>query len=364
MRGDVMKHSVVFYEPDKFAGWPANCGIWSWRNEILVSYNVGEYYPGSTGHRIDQSKPIVAGFSRSIDGGDTWSVEDPLLEIFDEPVKPVPERGFDFSNPDFVLRVGRPSVPIVSNLYLVSEDRGHAWEGPYALPNFGHAHTPRTCYLIEGDRKMRIFLSHRMPNTRGAAYSDRAFCALTEDGGNTWSFVGDMTNDLPRSVMPDVVRLTDGTLVGALRRLFQYEKYDPDELADYTRMPWPVDNWIEVRRSADEGKTWAYPIRAAETARDYGRNGNPPALRRLEDDTLVLAYGYRGECPSIRYKVSTDGGFTFDGPRTLRDDAMMHDLGYPRLALRPDGKCVAVYYIATSDRPENHIEATVFGCVY
>ena len=356
-----MKHSVVFYEPCKFGGWPANCGIWSWGNEILVSYNIGEFYPESTGHRIDQSKPIAAGFSRSTDGGETWSVEDRLIEIFVEPVKPVPEGGFDFSNPDFALRVGKPSVTIASNLYLVSEDRGRTWDGPYALPDFGYEHTPRTCYLIEGERKIRIFLSHKLPNTRGTSYSDRAFCALTEDGGNTWQFVGDMTKDLPRSVMPDVVRLSDGTLVGALRRRFQYGKYDPDELADYTRMPWPDDNWIEVRRSTDEGKTWSHPVRAAETAHEYGRNGNPPALRRLEDDTLVLAYGYRGKTPSMRYKVSTDGGFSFSEPRILRDDAVIHDLGYPRIAVRPDGKCVAVYYFTTVDRPENHIEATVFG---
>jgi len=354
-----VKNSIVFYEQGKFGGWPANCGVWSWNDEMLVSYNVGDFVEGQTGHRIDKSH-IVAGFSRSADGGHSWVVEDSLDAVFAQPVKSVPPGGFDFANPDFALRVGRPSVSIKSELYIVSADRGHSWDGPYALPDFGHQLTPRTCYHAEGERTLRIFLSHRLPNTRGTTYTDRAFTALTEDGGQSWQFVGDMTGDLPRSVMPDVVRLANGTLVAALRRRFEYAKYDPGELEHYTRMPWKDDNWIEVRRSDDDGRTWSHPVRAAETAREFGRNGNPPALRKLADDTLVLAYGYRGEKPAIKYRVSRDGGNTFEPERILREDALMSDLGYPRLAVRPDGRCVAMYYFTTAERPENHIEATVF----
>lgn len=36
------------------------------------------------------------------------------------------------------------------------------------------------------------------------------------------------------------------------------------------------------------------------------------------------------------------------------------DMGYPRICAGPDGKCVVVYYIATKERPVQHIEATVF----
>ena len=170
-----------------------------------------------------------------------------------------------------------------------------------------------------------------------------------------------MTTDLPRSVMPDVVRLSNGTLVSALRRRIQYEKTDPKLLVSYTRMPWLDDNWIEVRRSVDDGKTRSSSVRAAETSHELGRNGKPPALIRLKDDTLVLAFGYRGHVPSIKAKISADGGFTFGPDTVLRDDARIPDLGYQRLAIRPDGKCVVAYYISTAQMPENHIEATVFG---
>ena len=354
-----MEHSVVYYEPGKFAGWPANCGIWSWDNEILASYNVGDFDAESTGHRINPST-IVAGFARSMDGGRTWEREASQREIFERPVKPVPPEGFDCTHPGFTFRVGQPSVRIESNRYLVSYDRGLSWDGPYTLPSFGYQLTARTCYHVEGPKTIRIYLSYALPSSTRTAYSDRAFVAVATDGGKTWEFAGDMTTDLPRSVMPDVVRMPDGTLVAAMRRRFEYSKYEPGILEEYTRMPWNDDNWIEIRRSGDNGRTWKSPVRAAETAHEYGRNGNPPALGRLDDTTLVLVYGYRGEHPSIRYKVSHDAGYTFERERVLRGDALMHDLGYPRLAVRNDGMCVAVYYITTEAGPENHIEATVF----
>ncbi len=251
-------------------------------------------------------------------------------------------------------------MKIESDVFYVSEDRGHSWEGPFLLPNFGHPVTARTCYHIEGPKRLRMYTSHKLPKTANTAYSDRALVIVTEDGGRNWDLVGEMTRDLPRSVMPDVVRLSDGTLVAALRRRLQYDAFDSEVLKDYTRMPWRDDNWIEIRRSTDDGRTWACPVRAAETAHGYGRNGNPPALAKLADDTLVLVYGYRGEVPAIKARASADKGYTFGEEQVLRDDARIHDLGYPRLVARPDGRCAAIYYFTTAERPENHIEATVF----
>ncbi|HNT89118.1 MAG TPA: PA14 domain-containing protein, partial [Candidatus Hydrogenedentes bacterium] len=37
------RHFTVFREPGRFAGWPANRGIWQWGDEILVAFSVGEY---------------------------------------------------------------------------------------------------------------------------------------------------------------------------------------------------------------------------------------------------------------------------------------------------------------------------------
>jgi len=34
---------VVYREAGKFCGWPANNGVWSWDNEILVGFEIGNY---------------------------------------------------------------------------------------------------------------------------------------------------------------------------------------------------------------------------------------------------------------------------------------------------------------------------------
>ena len=273
-----------------------------------------------------------------------------LTDIYSQPVKPIPEGGFVFDE-NFLLRVGVPKIEIESDLFVVSHDRGHTFEGPYRLPKFEYPITPRTCYQVLGEKHMRMFMSYKLPNLTGAAYSDRAFVAETHDGCQTFEMLGEMTNDEPRSVMPDVATLPDGTLVVALRRRIR-TKNAAGETWD--------DNYIEVRRSADGGRTWTNPVRAAETAEEWNHNGNPPALRALPDGRLVLVYGYRGGHPAIKARVSCDGGLSWEKEIILRDDARHYDLGYPRLTVRPDGKLVAIYYYTTQERPEQHIAATVF----
>src|SRR5207244_10249399 len=50
------KHGVVFQEEGRFGGWPANHGIWSWGDEILVGFEVGYFKASDRGHSIDYSR--------------------------------------------------------------------------------------------------------------------------------------------------------------------------------------------------------------------------------------------------------------------------------------------------------------------
>ena len=36
-----MKHIIVAREEGRFLGWPANDGVWSWADEIVVGYTNG-----------------------------------------------------------------------------------------------------------------------------------------------------------------------------------------------------------------------------------------------------------------------------------------------------------------------------------
>ena len=40
-----MKHVTLYREEGRYAGWPANYGIWCWENEIVVGFTVGTHNP-------------------------------------------------------------------------------------------------------------------------------------------------------------------------------------------------------------------------------------------------------------------------------------------------------------------------------
>src|SRR6516165_10667538 len=71
----VIRHVVVYAEEGRFAGWPANHGIWSWGHEILVGFSRGYYKDRGAFHHIDHDRPEEHVFARSRDGGNTWAVE-------------------------------------------------------------------------------------------------------------------------------------------------------------------------------------------------------------------------------------------------------------------------------------------------
>ena len=51
------QHVDVYYEPGRYGGWPANHGIWSWGDEILVGFSKGYYKDLGDRHHIDREKP-------------------------------------------------------------------------------------------------------------------------------------------------------------------------------------------------------------------------------------------------------------------------------------------------------------------
>src|SRR5580692_5563486 len=73
----VVQHLKVYGEAGRFAGWPANHGIWSWGDEILVGFSRGFSKDRGPFHHIDKEKPEDYLLARGRDGGATWSVEQP-----------------------------------------------------------------------------------------------------------------------------------------------------------------------------------------------------------------------------------------------------------------------------------------------
>ena len=195
-----------------------------------------------------------------------------------------------------------------------------------------------------------MFLSAKSNNVR-AILQDKAFCAVTTDGGLSFRFLSWMTpQDSVRSVMPSTVEVAKGHLISALRR-----RLDPPKGEKYAL----ATNWIDVVESTDNGQSWHFLHKIAET--DNGiRNGNPPSLVRARDGILAVIYGVRAVPYGIRARVSRDNGKTWSREIILRDDAATWDIGYVKSVAGPDGKVVSVFYYSTDDMPERHIEAVIW----
>ena len=59
-------HVKVFAVPGRFGGWPANHGLWSWGNEILVGFSRGYYKDLGERHNIDRERPEEHLLARSL----------------------------------------------------------------------------------------------------------------------------------------------------------------------------------------------------------------------------------------------------------------------------------------------------------
>lgn len=347
------RHVKVFAEPGRFGGWPANHGIWSWGDEILVGFSAGYYQDhGPNLHAIDHDRPEEHLLARSLDGGETWSIENPAKQgalipvgrvlhgitppgLQERPWQDCPG-GIDFTHPDFALTVRLTDVDAGPSRFYYSTNRGRLWQGPYRLPLFGQPGiAARTDYIPNGKEDCLLFLTASKANGR----EGRPLCVRTIDGGKTWRFISWIGDEPPGySIMPSSVRLGVNELLSAIRC------HNADK------------NWIDTYRSQDNGQSWRLDATAVP---DVGE-GNPPSLIRLKDGRLCLTYGYRASPYGIRARLSNDGGHTWSREMIVRGNGGGRDLGYPRAIQRPDGKIVTVYYFHDNPKGDRYIAATIW----
>jgi len=354
--GAGIEHSVIYQQDGRFAGWPANGGIWTWNNEILVGFVEANYAVSRSLHTYDP-KTARHKYARSLDGGKTWAIEDAYdagqkAVAYDHAIAPDKavaarplDQPMDFTHPEFVLALVRlnnnhdgPSI------FYHSTNKGKSWTGPFTFPNLGTAGVAsRSDYLIDGKSTLTALITTAKANKK----EGRVASVRTTDGGMSWQFLSYLGEEHAGfDIMPSSERLSPTEILTTIRT------HTGSSLC-----------LITAHLSTDNGATWQ---RLQDPVADTGHAGSPPALVRLKDGRLALAYAYRsmnGSRMAVRF--SSDNGKSWDDEIPLRTgDGASRDIGYPVMAQRPDGKLILIYYwnnaVQPGAKPFRYIAATVF----
>ena len=348
-------YSEIYRHEGRYAGWPANYGMWSWGDELVLIFTSG--YPDIKGgfHARDRSRPLITMQARSLDGGESWSVtEAPIpyatglgayehmnhdvIESLAEIIFLKPDN-VDFHHPDFAVMCGKTGLTSgAKSWFYTSLDRCLTWNGPHEIPMFDQLGiAARTDWIIKNDSDALLMLSATKPDgTEG-----RVFACRTVDGGKNFNFLS-WINEFPLGyeIMPASLRLDNGDILCAIR----------------CRGSVQDDCWIDLYISEDNASSWRYLGRPVAAT---GNGGNPGALVRLNDGRLVITFGSRTPPYGIFSVVSEDEGRSWCSPLILRESYGNHDIGYTRSVVRGDGKLVTAYYINDSPGGERFIEATI-----
>jgi len=354
--GAAIEHSVIYQGDGRFAAWPANGGIWMWNNEILVGFVEAKHVEARGLHSYD-SKTARHKYARSLDGGKTWAIEDAFdagqkAIAYDHAIdadkavaaKPL-DRPMDFTHPEFVLAFVRlnnnddgPSI------FYHSNNKGKSWNGPFTFPNLGTAGVAtRNDYFVDGKSSLTALITTAKANKQ----EGRVASVRTTDGGMTWQFLSYLGEEHAGfDIMPSSERLSPTELYTTIR----------------TRTRTSLD-LMTAHLSSDNGATWQ---RMKDPVADTGHGGSPPAIVRLKDGRLALAYAYRSAHGSrMAMRLSRDNGKSWGNEIPLRTgDGANRDVGYPVMAQRSDGKLILIYYwnngVQPGAKPFRYIAATKF----
>ena len=121
-------------------------------------------------HNIDREKPEESLLARSLDGGETWTTENPLekgylvprgeflhgTEIPGVSLPPLLEcpGGVDFTHPDFAMTLRMDNKDGGQSRYEYTHDRGKTWGGEIVLRSGGGGRDmgyPRTVQRPDGN---------------------------------------------------------------------------------------------------------------------------------------------------------------------------------------------------------------------
>src|SRR5215510_5268550 len=166
----VIKHITIYRQAGRYGGWPANHGVWSWGDEIVVGFSAAYYqWIGPDRHPYDRSKPEEPYLAHTADGGETWAIEPAPSLASPEGMYTASGEGrkaselteaIDFLRPGFCMTFRSTDAQKGRSWFFYSYDRVKTWKGPFDFTILGQkAIMPRTVYLVNGQRDAMIFLT-------------------------------------------------------------------------------------------------------------------------------------------------------------------------------------------------------------
>src|SRR5690606_20028498 len=131
------------------------------------------------------------------------------------------------------------------------------------------------------------------------------------------------------------------------------------------------DMHVYVSSSSDEGLSWSEPVQVNAEPEDTELNGENRPKIVVRGDTVLLSWttktsaNYTGE---IRFARSTDGGKTFEAPRTMNDDGLVTGHRFDSLMLAEDDTLYLTWIDkrdldAAIERNENYPGAAIYYTV-
>lgn len=226
---------------------------------------------------------------------------------------------------------------------LRSSDGGRTWQGPFATPPvpgreardaYGQPLPAYNRGAMCQARDGRLLWAAAYPKGTGSEPSTDVHLVASSDGGRAWKHQCVIATDSRASFNETSLYETpSGHVVAFLRTA-------------------GLDDHTAIARSRDGGRTF-------EPWQDAGWKGHPHHALRLEDNRVLLVYGYRHAPFGIRARLlnpeCTDAG---EAPEiVLRDDGGGTDLGYPWAVALP-GRRVLVAYYFQRDNGTRHIAGT------
>ena len=375
----IAEHRIVYREPGIFAGWPANHGLWQQDGRIIVGFETGLMSLDGGFHSIVRSSAVTPIMAETLDGGETWRCWEPcgelelrndrrFLSAYEqqrcESSLLVQTTAVDFRS--CLTKFRMLSTSRGSSYVNYSHDCGATWDGPFRLEGnavdtmMGRVGiAARTSYLTDQDDG-RYCLAFMSASKKSDDREGQPFCIETRDGGITWDFLSWIDNPPfgGFGIMPSALRCDDGSILCAVRwrEVQDYQMYGCDDA--------PLLSGIICYKSDDNAHSWrkvSVPVRGLASA------GNPPDMVRLPDGRVALVYGRRASSlhlslvsNAIMVQMSEDDGLTWSDPKTIRDGAGCHDMGYTRSAVWSDGKVITVYYWNDEPDGERYVAATIW----